>query len=145
MKARFLALVALVLGMVSCQQDFVESNNACGEVDFQLSVAAPEFTTRADGDNQRGHDSAYGAIDYFSTTDWDTVDLRYILEVYDAEALDVWTLHAACLLEPADEVVILLRNLRINVEDKQILLSPPRQTCLLGIEILYLDVTYLAW
>ena len=86
MKARFLALVALVLGMVSCQQDFVESNNACGEVDFQLSVAAPEFTTRADGDNQRGHDSAYGAIDYFSTTDWDTVDLRYILEVYDADA-----------------------------------------------------------
>ena len=86
MKARFLALVALVLGMVSCQQDFVESNNSRGEVDFQLSVAAPEFTTRADGDNQRGHDSAYGAIDYFSTTDWDTVDLRYILEVYDADA-----------------------------------------------------------
>ena len=88
MKARFLALAALVLGMVSCQQDFADVQNIGGEVDFQLSVAATELgKTRADldGDEQNGHNSAYGAIDYFEA-DWASVDLRYTLEVYDAVA-----------------------------------------------------------
>ena len=96
MKARFFALAALVLGMVSCQQEFDGAAQVGGEVDFQLSVAAPEFgATRAnDGDSQYGFDSAYGAIDYLSDTadadrvDWTEVDLRYTLEVYDANALD---------------------------------------------------------
>ena len=86
MKARFLALAALVLGMVSCQQDFDGAAQVGGEVDFQLSVAASELgKTRADldGDEQNGHNSAYGAIDYFEA-DWASVDLRYTLEVYDA-------------------------------------------------------------
>ena len=86
MKARFLALAALVLGMVSCQQDFDGAAQVGGEVDFQLSVAATELgKTRADldGDEQNGHNSAYGAIDYFEA-DWSEVDLRYTLEVYDA-------------------------------------------------------------
>ena len=81
MKARFLALAALVLGMVSCQQEFDGAAQVGGEVDFQLQVAAPELSTRADGDERNGHDSAYGAIDYL--TDWSEVDLRYTLEVYD--------------------------------------------------------------
>ena len=88
MKARFLALAALVLGMVSCQQDFDGVAPVGGEVDFQLTVAAPELgATRADndGDEQRGHDSAYGAIDYLSEEDWAKVDLRYTLEVYDVD------------------------------------------------------------
>ena len=84
MKARFLALAALVLGMVSCQQEFDGAAQVGGEVDFQLQVAAPELSTRADGDERNGHDSAYGAIDYL--TDWSEVDLRYTLEVYDADA-----------------------------------------------------------
>ena len=87
MKARFFALAALVLGMVSCQQDFDAAPQVGGEVDFQLSVAAPELgATRAtdlDGDEFNGHDSAFGAIDYLTEADWGNVDLRYSLEVYD--------------------------------------------------------------
>ena len=67
-----------------------------------------------------------------------------ILEVYDAEALDIWSLHTSCLLDVCYEVVILLRYLRVNVEDKEVLLAPPRQTSLLSIEILYLDIAHLA-
>ena len=88
MKARFFALAALVLGMVSCQQEFDGAAQVGGEVDFQLSVAAPELSTRADADGRNGHDSAYGAIDYLSDAEWESVDLRYTLEVYDADALD---------------------------------------------------------
>ena len=89
MKARFLALAALVLGMVSCQQDFDGAAQVGGEVDFQLKVAAPELSTRADLDEDgfNGHDSAYGAIDYLSEKEWaENADLRYSLEVYDAVA-----------------------------------------------------------
>ena len=97
MKARFFALAALVLGMVSCQQDFngLTPVPVGGEVDFQLAVAAPELgATRADdGDEQYGNDSAFGAIDYLSDdanqyrTDWSDVNLRYTLEVYDVDGL----------------------------------------------------------
>ena len=89
MKARFLALAALVLGMVSCQQDFDGAAQVGGEVDFQLKVAAPELSTRADLDEDgfTGHDSAYGAIDYLSEKEWaENADIRYSLEVYDAVA-----------------------------------------------------------
>ena len=96
MKARFFALAALVLGLASCQQEFNGAAPVGGEVDFQLSVAAPELgATRADdGDTQYGFDSAFGAIDYLCDkddpyrTDWTEVNLRYTLEVYDADALD---------------------------------------------------------
>ena len=85
MKARFFALAALVLGLASCQNDFDGANvGVGGEVDFQLAVSAPEFgATRADADGSNGHDSAFGAIDYLSQAEWDEVDLRYTLEVYD--------------------------------------------------------------
>ena len=95
MKARFFALAALVLGMVSCQQDVDTIAPVGGEVDFQISVAAPELAgTRAgengEADAQNAMDSAFGAIDYLqgATTgdyrqDWGDVDLRYTLEVYD--------------------------------------------------------------
>ena len=99
MKARFFALAALVLGLASCQNDFDAANiGAGGEVDFQLSVAAPELATRAglDGetpDGQADLNSAYGAIDYFQggtagddlRRDWSDVNLRYTLEVYDVD------------------------------------------------------------
>lgn len=97
MKARFFALAALVLGLASCQNDFDGANvGVGGEVDFQLSVNAPELATRAglDGvtpDGQADLNSAYGAIDYLQANesadalrvDWTDVDLRYVLEVYD--------------------------------------------------------------
>ena len=88
MKARFFALAALVLGLASCQQEFDGATVGGGEVDFQLNVAAPDFGTRADQDGRNGHSSAYGAIDYLSEDEWQNVDLRYTLEVYDAEGLD---------------------------------------------------------
>lgn len=85
MKVRFLALAALVLGMVSCQHDFDTAVHTGEEVDFKIMVAAPELCTRADldADSHNGHNSAYGAIDY--VTDWSDVDLRYTLEVYDVD------------------------------------------------------------
>lgn len=95
MKAKFFALVALVLGLASCQNDFDGvKQNAKGEVNFELSVGAPDLgTTRAgeDGaDTQNAMDSAFGAIDYLQGAatgdyrqDWGDVDLRYTLEVYD--------------------------------------------------------------
>ena len=85
MKARFFALAALVLGLASCQQEFDGAATVGGEVDFQLNVAAPDFGTRADldSDGKNSHDSAFGAIDYLSDAEWENVDLRYTLEVYD--------------------------------------------------------------
>ena len=98
MKARFLALAALVLGLASCQTDPEVVNPVVdAEVDFQLAVAAPELATRAGengaADTQNAYDSAFGAIDYLQTTteadayrvDWKEVDLRYTLEVYDVK------------------------------------------------------------
>ena len=96
MKARFIALAALVLGLASCQNDF-EAGNAVagGEVDFQLSVSAPELVGTRAGDAanapQNDMDSAFGAIDYLQGAatgdyrqDWEAdADLRYVLEVYD--------------------------------------------------------------
>ena len=95
MKAKFFALAALVLGLASCQNDFDGvKQNAKGEVNFELSVGAPDLgATRAgkDGaDTQNAMDSAFGAIDYLQGAatgdyrqDWGDVDLRYTLEVYD--------------------------------------------------------------
>ncbi|MBO5894939.1 MAG: hypothetical protein J6Q33_04020, partial [Alistipes sp.] len=87
MKARFLALAALVLGLASCQNDFDGNAVAGGEVNFQLAVTTGGVETRAgergEADSQNAKDSAFGAVDYFQATDWKDVDLRYILEVYD--------------------------------------------------------------
>ena len=87
MKTKFFALVALVLGMASCAKDFAPETQVGGEVDFRLSVAAPELVVTRAGENGlddgiKGYDSAYGAIDYFQG-DWSKMDLRYSLEVYD--------------------------------------------------------------
>ena len=78
MRAKFLALMALVLGMVSCQNDFDGANvGNQGEVDFTLNVAVPELTTRAAGSS-----SAASGLD---NIDLDSdYDVRYLLEVYDA-------------------------------------------------------------
>ena len=92
---KVLLLTALVLGAASCQKDFTADVESRGEVNVQLAVAAPELigATRTDGDAQNTLNSAYGAIDYLdgnATGDrqnWDKVDLRYSLEVYDATDL----------------------------------------------------------
>ncbi|MBO7315132.1 MAG: hypothetical protein J6U49_05640, partial [Alistipes sp.] len=89
MKARFIALAALVLGLASCQQEFNGVAPVGGEVDFQLQVDARELATRAGengaDDKQNSKNSAFGAIDYYQGADWDQVDLRYSLEMYDAD------------------------------------------------------------
>ena len=78
MKAKFLALMALVLGMVSCQNDFDGANvGNQGEVDFTLNVAVPELTTRAAGSS-----SAASGLDNINLDS--DYDVRYLLEVYDA-------------------------------------------------------------
>ena len=76
MKARFLALAALVLGLASCQTDVVDGVkvDANGEAPVTLQVGLPEdAATRAN--------SAYGAID--NEVDMDLYDIRFILAVYD--------------------------------------------------------------
>ena len=96
MRTKFLALVALLFGMASCQNDPEIVNPTVGdEVDFQLAVGVPELNTRAaengTNDTLNNANSAYGAIDYLQgvergddyRTDWSDVDIRYSLEVYD--------------------------------------------------------------
>ena len=96
MRTKFFAIAALVLGLASCQKDFAPEVNSGGEVDYSIAVSAPELgATRAakDGtsDNQKALDSAFGGVDYFQGTDWKSVDLRYTLEVYDADEYGVAT------------------------------------------------------
>ena len=78
MKAKFLALAALILGMVSCQTDVVEGLHvdANGEAELTLQVGLPEATRAA------GADSALGAI---GNVDMNEYDIRFILKVYDAK------------------------------------------------------------
>ena len=82
---KLLSILALALCFVACQNEGVE-NPANGDlVNVVLSVDAPELgVTRADEDNFAGKNSAFGAIDFMNDADWDNYDLRYILEVYDA-------------------------------------------------------------
>ena len=87
MKARFFAIAALVLGLASCQKDFAPEANLGAEVDYRLEVSATELGVTRAGDtaeNQAAKDSAFGAIDYFQGANWSEVDLRYTLEIYDA-------------------------------------------------------------
>ena len=72
MKARFLALAALVLGLASCQTEPEGLNvNVGGEVDTYVTVSLPE-TTRAN--------SADGAFDNVVASDNYTI--RYIFQVF---------------------------------------------------------------
>lgn len=75
---KIFALLAVVLAVVSCQKEInglpVDSNN---EAAVSLSVALPDDATRA-----AGADSALGGI---SNYDKNLYDIRFILEVYDAQ------------------------------------------------------------
>ena len=76
MKAKFLALAALVLGLASCQTDPQDLDvTTGGEQAVTINVALPEEVTRA-----AGSDSALGGIGNVNMGDY---DIRYILEVYD--------------------------------------------------------------
>ena len=79
MKAKFLALAALVLGLASCQTDTVNGVkvDANGEAPVTIQVGLPEEATRA-----AGNDSALGAI---GNVDMTKYDIRFILEVYDKD------------------------------------------------------------
>ena len=80
MKAKFLVLVALVLGLASCQTNFIDGVevDANGEAAVTLQVGLPEDVTRAVSNANSG----IGAIGNLNLdTDW---DIRYILEVYDS-------------------------------------------------------------
>ena len=80
MKAKFLALAALILGMVSCQTNFVDGVevDANGEAAVTLQVGLPEDVTRAVSYGNSGI-GAIGNLDL--ENNW---DIRYILEVYDS-------------------------------------------------------------
>ena len=78
MKARFLALLALVLGVVSCQTEPEGLDvNVGGAVDTEITVSLPEAATRTTA----GEDSALGAIAN-KVIESDDYTLRYIFAVY---------------------------------------------------------------
>ena len=73
MKAKFLVLLALVLGVVSCQTEPEGLDvNVGGEIDAIVNVTIPEAETRATN-------SAEGA---FKNVDFSKYTIRYILQVY---------------------------------------------------------------
>ncbi len=73
MKARFLALAALVLGLASCQTEPEGLDvNVGGEVDTVVTVSLPD-ATRAN--------SAEGA---FKNVDWAQYTIRYQMKIYDS-------------------------------------------------------------
>ena len=93
---RLLTLALVVFGLAACQNDPDAPRNNGGEVEFELSVTSADLgTTRAaangTNDTKNALNSAYGAIDYLQGAtlsdelhyDWNDVDLRYTLEVYD--------------------------------------------------------------
>ena len=82
---KLLSILALALCFVACQNEGVENATNGDLANVVLTVDAPELdATRADGDANTGKNSAFGAIDFFDDADWANFDLRYILEVYDA-------------------------------------------------------------
>ncbi|MEE0864338.1 MAG: DUF6562 domain-containing protein [Alistipes sp.] len=77
MKAKFLVLLALVLGVVSCQTEPEGLDvNVGGEIDAIVNVTIPEAETRADGYGS----SAKGVFEN-GVLDGDAT-MRYILQVY---------------------------------------------------------------
>ena len=74
---KLFALLALVLGVVSCMKDQSFEAGLAGDGNFVLSVALPSDATRAAGQN-----SALGAVD--NNVLVDGYQVRYTLEVYDA-------------------------------------------------------------
>ena len=81
MKAKFLVLLALVLGVVSCQTEPEGLDvNVGGEIDAIVNVTIPEVETRA---TAAGSNSALGAIQngVLGTAE-DNTTMRYILQVY---------------------------------------------------------------
>ena len=85
MKKLFIFL-AMALTFAACQQDGAFDAKNSDLVDVVLTVDTPELgvTRGLDGDTKTGYNSALGAIDFLTEADWANYDLRYILEVYDA-------------------------------------------------------------
>ena len=83
---KILSFLALALAFTACQNEPVEVVGNGGLVEVVLNIDAPEMniTRTLDGDSQSGRNSALGAIDFFNDADWAKYDVRYILEVYDA-------------------------------------------------------------
>ena len=74
---KLFGLLALVLAVVSCQNDFDGTNLRGDEVAVTLNVAVPDDATRA-----AGSDSALSGL---QNIDLNRYDIRYILEVYDKD------------------------------------------------------------
>lgn len=92
MKARFFALMALVLGLASCQTDMIDGVkvDANGEAPVTIQVGLPqEAATRAD--------SALGAVD--NEVSMNLYDIRFILAVYDEKG----TLAKGPMVQHGDE------------------------------------------
>ena len=74
---KLFALLAVVLGVVSCMKDQSFEAGLVGDGNYVLTVALPDAATRA-----AGSDSALGAIGNGVDAEY---DIRYTLEVYDAK------------------------------------------------------------
>lgn len=86
---KLFTILALALAMVACQKDgdVNVTNGDLATVTLNLNAPALDVTRaneNGENDNVNGKESAYGAIDYADAAFWAKYDLRYILEVYDA-------------------------------------------------------------
>ena len=101
MKARFLALAALVLGLASCQTEPEGLNvNVGGEVDTTITVTIPDTETRAGGTNSAKSVFENGILDANNVT------MRYILQVFQgvkANGTTTWKASKETKFEYSDE------------------------------------------
>lgn len=95
------------MAFTACQNDEGVKNSVNGEEGIvNFTVNAPELATRVtDGDGQYGFDSAYGAIDYadnsysFLQSEY---DIRWQMEIYEANALDAEPIYTERLVHSTD-------------------------------------------
>lgn len=78
---KFLSFLALTLLFTACQNEHKQDGDGA-LVDVKLYLSAEDVATRAE--EATGYNSALGAIVNFNDADWQKYDLRYILEVYNA-------------------------------------------------------------
>ncbi len=82
MKRLFLSFAFITALLTSCVTDSSEVTNQGGEVKVTIGIDIPELATRS---GETAMNSGLGAIDNFNFdgSEWDSYDVRYMLEVYD--------------------------------------------------------------
>lgn len=78
MKKILLSLLAVAMMFTACQEDALQVAGVTDEVSVSLSASAPEII-------QRSSDATSSKKGGLTNVDWSKYDLRYILEIYNAD------------------------------------------------------------